>query len=64
MTQHERENWLINIENEADTISSELGPEVVEGVLRGYGVSCAEEADDCDLQDIFSELFAYEADLL
>lgn len=62
MTESERQNMLINIENSAAAVASQLGSAAVEAVFRRYGITCAEEADDCDLAEIFGELYALEAD--
>lgn len=63
MTKSERQNWIDSIENSAAVVSSELGSAVVDSVFRRFGVNCAEEACDSILPDIFSEMYAYEADL-
>ena len=63
VTKDERENWIINIENTASTISSQLGSAVVDGVFQRYGSQSVEDLNPCDLPDVFSELYAIEADL-
>lgn len=63
MTQAERENWIINIENTASYIASEIGEEVVASTLYKYGVSSIEQIASSDLAEVFSELYAIEADL-
>lgn len=63
VTKDERENWIINIENTSSTISSQLGSAVVDGVFQRYGARCVEDLSPCDLPDVFSELYAIEADL-
>ena len=63
VTKNERENWIINIENSASTISSQLGSAVVDGVLQRYGAHSVDDLNPCDLLDVFSELYAIEADL-
>lgn len=63
VTKDERENWIINIENTASTISSQLGSAVVDGVLQRYGARSVEDLNLSDLPDVFSELYAIEADL-
>ena len=64
MTKDERENWIINIENTASTISSQLGSAVVvDGVFQRYGAHSLEDLNPSDLPDVFSELYAIEADL-
>ena len=37
MKRDERENWIINIENTASTISSQVGSAVVDAVFQKYG---------------------------
>lgn len=37
MTNNERRNWIINIENSAAVVESQLGWEVVKSVLERYG---------------------------
>ena len=62
VTKDERENWIINIENTASTISSQLGSAIVDGVLQRYGARSVEDLNSRDLPDVFSELYAIEAD--
>ena len=38
MSNSERKNWIINIENTASYIASEIGEEVVVSTLYKYGV--------------------------
>ena len=59
----ERENWIINIENTASTISSQVGSAVVDGVFQRYGAHRVEDLNTSDLPDVFSELYVIEADL-
>ena len=63
VTKDERENWIINIENTASTISSQLGSAVVDGALQRYGARSVEDLNLSDLPVVFSELYAIEADL-
>ena len=63
MTKHERENWIINIENSAATIESELGSAVVDSVFGRYGAHDASDVNPSDLPEVFSALYAIEADL-
>ena len=37
MTKRERNNWIVNIENTAAAIESQLGSAVVESVFKRYG---------------------------
>lgn len=63
MTKEERQNWIDNIDNTAAAVTSIVGPATVTSVLKRFGVSCTEEATDNALPEIFSELYAIEADL-
>ncbi len=63
MKKDERENWIINIENTASTISSQIGSAVVDAVFQKYGAKSVEDLSPNDLQDVFNELHAIEADL-
>lgn len=63
MTRAERENWILNIENTAAYIASEIGEEVVASTLYKYGASSIEQIASSDLAEVFSELYAIEADL-
>ena len=63
MTREERNNWLINIENTASFIASEIGDETVNFVFEKYGAKSVEQIASSDLPEMFSELYAIEADL-
>ena len=63
MKKNERLNWIDNINNTAAAIASIIGSATVTSVFERVGVTCAEEANDSDLPEIFSELYAIEADL-
>ena len=63
MKRDERENWIINIENTASTISSQVGSAVVDAVFQKYGAKSVEDLSPNDLQDVFNELYAIETDL-
>lgn len=63
MKKSEREHWITNIENTTAAICSELDSAVVESVFRRFGANNAEDANPDDLPEIFSELYAIEADL-
>ena len=63
MTNGERENWILNIENTAAYIASEIGEAVVTSTLYKYGASSIKQIASSDLSDVFSELYAIEADL-
>ena len=63
MTKRERNNWIVNIENPAAAIESQLGSAVVESVFKRYGAHDTWDPRSSDLPDVFSELYAIEADL-
>jgi threonine/homoserine efflux transporter RhtA len=63
VTKDERKNWIINIENTSSTISSQVGAAVADSVFQRYGAHSVEDLNPCDLPDVFSELYAIEADL-
>ncbi|WP_283170001.1 hypothetical protein [Curtanaerobium respiraculi] len=63
MTEYERQNWLVNIDNSAAAVASELGSAAAETAFARLGVTCVEEANVLDLPDIFNELYAIDADL-
>ncbi len=63
MTREERNNWIMNIENTAAYIATEIGEEVVASTLYKYGTSSIEQIASSDLADVFSELYPIEADL-
>lgn len=63
MTREERNKWIMNIENTAAYIASEIGEDVVASTLYKYGASSIEQIASSDLSEVFSELYVIEADL-
>ena len=63
MTREKRNNWILNIENTAFYIASEIGEEVVVSTLYKYGSRSIDQIASSDLSDVFSELHAIAADL-
>lgn len=63
MKKSERNTWIINIENSAAAISDQLGQAVVDSVFRRYGAHGLWDLNPVYLPDVFSELYAIEADL-
>ena len=63
MTREKRNNWILNIENTASYIASEIGEEVVVSTLYKYGARSIDQIASSDLSDVFSELHAIAADL-
>ena len=63
MTREKRNNWILNIENTAFYIASEIEQEVVVSTLYKYGARSIDQIASSDLSDVFSELHAIAADL-
>lgn len=63
MTTIEKDSYITSIEESASIISSQVGSAVVDSVFQRYGVHSVEDLNPCDLPDVFSELYAIEADL-
>ena len=63
MTSISNSDYIASIEESASIICSEIGPEVVASVFQRYGAQCVEDLNPADLPDVFSELYAIEADL-
>lgn len=63
MTKSERRNWIINIENTAAAVSAQAGQAVVDSVFKRYGAHGLWDMNPIYLPDVFSELYAIEADL-
>ena len=63
MTGSERRNWIANIESSAAAVESQLGSVVVISVFERYGAHSVEDLNTSDLPEVFSELYAIEADL-
>lgn len=63
MTINEEDSYIISIEESASIISSQVGSAVVDSVFEKYGAHSVEDINPSDLPDIFSELYAIEADL-
>ena len=63
MIRAERNNWIVNIENTASFVESEIGTEAVNFILEKHGAVSIEQIASSDLSDVFNELYAIEADL-
>ena len=63
MTKEEKLSWIISIENSADYIAEELGYEVVRSVLEYYGAKNIEDLNPSQYSEVFSSLYAIEADI-
>ena len=63
MTNKERQNWIISIENTSALVESFLGSAVVNSVFERYGAHSVEDLNPDDLPEVFSELYAIESDI-
>ena len=63
MTTNEKDSYITCIEESMSIISSQVGSAVVNSVFQRYGAYSVEDLNPCDLPDVFSELYAIEADL-
>lgn len=63
MTSIEKDSYITSIEESASIISSQVGSAVVDSVFQRYGAHSIEDLNPSDLSDVFSELYAIEADL-
>lgn len=56
-------DYIASIEESASVIGSEIGSETVDSVFRKFGANSVEDLNPTDLSEVFSELYAIEADL-
>lgn len=56
MTHSEKENWRINIENDAETICSLYGAETVNGLFARYDSTCFDDLNSCYYEKIFGDM--------
>ena len=63
MTINEKDSYIISIEESASIISSQLGSAVVDSVFKRYDACGLWDLKPVHLPDVFSELYAIEADL-
>ena len=63
MTKCEHRYWITNFENSAAAVESQLGSAVVNSVFERYGAHSVEDLNPSDLPEVFSELYAIEADI-
>lgn len=58
-----RNDYLASIEESASYISSEIGPEVIQSIYQRFGAINLDEIKTAYLPELFSEIYAIEADL-
>ena len=63
MSKNSNSDYVTSIEESASIICSEIEPAVVDSVFQRYGAHDVDDLDPADLPDVFSELYAIEADL-
>lgn len=57
-----RQDWQINIESLAASISAEYGSEVAESVFRRYGATCFENLSPIYYDEVFGDLLLIDSD--
>ena len=57
------ESWRISINNSADFIEKNIGVETVQVVFEKYGATSLDDLSPAHYSEVFSELYAIEADL-
>ena len=62
MNKFERENWIINLEDCADTICANLDERIVSSVLARYGARSIRKLNPIYYSEVYSELYAITAD--
>lgn len=63
MTNKDLRNWIINIENTAAEVSAQIGQAVVDSVFKKHGARSILDLNPIHYPEVFSELYAIEADL-
>ncbi len=61
MTTNKKDNYITSIEESVSIINSQIGLAVADSVFQRYSAHSVEDLNPCDLPDIFSELYAIEA---
>ena len=57
-----KQDWRINIENLAASVSSEYGSEVAESVFKRYGATCFEDLSPIYYDEVFGDLLLIDTD--
>ena len=57
-----RQDWRINIENLAVSVSAEYGSEVAESVFSRYGATCFEDLSPIYYDEVFGDLLLIDSD--
>ena len=56
------QDWRINIENLAASVSAEYGSEVAESVFKRYGATCFEDLSPIYYDEVFCDLLLIDSD--
>ncbi len=56
MTHDEKENWRINIENDADQVCSIYGADTVDGIFARYDATCFDDLSPSYYWEVFGDL--------
>lgn len=56
MTHDDKENWRINIENDADQVCSIYGPDTVDGIFARYDATCFDDLSPSYYWEVFGDL--------
>ena len=52
-----KEDWIVNLENVANTVASNLGSETVNFIFSKYGATCIENLSEIHYSTVFEELY-------
>ena len=56
MSINDNESWIINIQNVANEVASQIGFETVKHILRKYGANSIEDLSPSYYTEVFEEL--------
>ena len=57
-----RQDWQINIENLAASVSAKYGSEVAESVFKRFGATCFEDLSPIYYDEVFGDLLLIDTD--
>lgn len=57
-----RQDWQINIENLAASVSAKYGSEVAESVFKRFGATCFEDLSPLYYDEVFGDLLLIDSD--
>lgn len=59
----DNESWVISIENSAAFVAEQIGDETIRAIYKKYNAQDVKGLLPCYYSEVFSELYALEADL-